>query len=371
MSFIYAKVYNFLVKSPLDHISAVSAVKQILDDHPKFAKDDLHEVILSSVNDALLHCADDNDRCQKICHIPSQFEVAYEGVLSLQKIEDSQMEEDLSNEAIQKNLRTLKTQLRKSRLPFANELVEKLAKFDTSVLSWKVPLASGVLYSESKEIKTLLPSSYESFMEPAENMKVPTPSFVEELCNEFVENLSDENLTDNSIPLLSHNGEGIWENPAFNKKFLKSQSEGTYVNNIVVPIIRAALKDLPFKNAVFVSIAEWQSMASKDRRGDYGKWPDVMLLVRYKQKTHELIYTECSRIQVATQMLHLSVLIRDEDQIHRLYPLRSVEIPVHLTKSSQKLINFVDTLLLIRLRKKNEFNDIVSMSTIPSIGDDN
>ncbi|CAG8805288.1 23404_t:CDS:2, partial [Gigaspora rosea] len=205
--------------------------------------------------------------------------------------------------------------------------------------------------------------SYESFMEPAENMKVPTPSFVEELCNEFVENLSDENLTDNSIPLLSHNGcmkrlkqfygelQGIWENPAFNKKFLKSQSEGTYVNNIVVPIIRAALKDLPFKNAVFVSIAEWQSMASKDRRGDYGKWPDVMLLVRYKQKTHELIYTECSRlvcIQVATQMLHLSVLIRDEDQIHRLYPLRSVEIPVHLTKSSQKLINFVDTLLLIR-----------------------
>lgn len=50
-------------------------------------------------------------------------------------------------------------------------------------------------------------------------------------------------------------------------------------------------------------------------------------------------------VQVAAQILHLSVLIRDEDQIHRLYHLRSVEIPIHLTKNSQKLIDFVDTLL--------------------------
>ncbi|CAG8709893.1 36272_t:CDS:2, partial [Gigaspora margarita] len=348
MSFIYAKVYNFLVKSPLDHISAVSAVKQILDEHPKLAKDNLQEVILFSVNDALLHCADD-------------------------RID----EEDLNNETIQKNLRTLKTQLRKSKHPFAKELSEKLAKFDTSTLSWKVPLASGVLHSESKEIEALSFDSYKSFMEPAENMKVPTPSFVEELCNEFAENIN-ENIIDTSIPVLSHNGlmkegeavlrgvtsrilgmlEGVWENPAFDKKFLKSQSEGTYVNNIIVPMIRAALKDLPYKESVYVSIAERQNLASKDRRGEYGKRPDVMLLVRYKQKTHELVYAECSRlvcdekkieddrtklwrelndgmnwtsksckidsdqfgilgIQVAAQMLHLSVLIRDETQIHR------------------------------------------------------
>ncbi|KAF0553182.1 hypothetical protein F8M41_020566 [Gigaspora margarita] len=276
------------------------------------------------------------------------------------------MQEDLTKEAIEKNIRTLKTQLNGSSLHFADELSAALDGIE-SKLSWEMPLASGVLYSQSKEIEELGAD---------ENRKVPTPSFVAELCNKFIENISDDDITDVSIEELSHDNcmkesdevlqevtsrileilETVWEAPAFSKRFIKSQSEGTYVTDVIVPIIRAALKNLPIKNSIFVSTAERQSIASKDRKGEYGKRPDVMLIAKYKNKTHELIYAECSRpinsdqfgilgVQVAAQILHLSVLIRDEDQIHRLYHLRSVEIPIHLTKNSQKLIDFVDTLL--------------------------
>ncbi|RIB25839.1 hypothetical protein C2G38_403387 [Gigaspora rosea] len=136
-----------------------------------------------------------------------------------------------------------------------------------------MPLASGVLYSKSKEIEEL--GSNASFMEPAENIKVPTPSFVAELCNEFVEKISDDEITDVSIEELSHDNcmkecdevlqevtskiletlETVWETPAFIKRFIKSQSEGTYVTDVIVPIIRAALKDLPIKKSIFVSTA--------------------------------------------------------------------------------------------------------------------
>jgi hypothetical protein len=43
----------------------------------------------------------------------------------------------------------------------------------------------------------------------------------------------------------SHN----WSNPAFAPEFIKEQSEGTYVTDIIIPSIRAALKGLPFKQS--------------------------------------------------------------------------------------------------------------------------
>lgn len=73
------------------------------------------------------------------------------------------MQEDLTKEAIEKNIRTLKTQLNGSSLHFADELSAALDGIE-SKLSWEMPLASGVLYSQSKEIEEL--GSNASFMEP-------------------------------------------------------------------------------------------------------------------------------------------------------------------------------------------------------------
>ncbi|RIA78819.1 hypothetical protein C1645_842264 [Glomus cerebriforme] len=78
-------------------------------------------------------------------------------------------------------------------------------------------------------------------------------------------------------------------------------SEGTYVTNVIVPLLRATLEDLP-NGCICLSTAERQSLASKARKNSrtnkerMGKKPDVMVFNQYAEKTFELVYVESSRI---------------------------------------------------------------------------
>ena len=136
-------------------------------------------------------------------------------------------------------------------------------------------------------------------------------------------------------------------------------------------LIRAILKNLPFKLSAFISTSERQSIASADRKGEgkMGRRPDIMYVIKHKGVFFELMYVECSLlhcserkkkddeiklwrecndgmywvrkvvkpdkdqfgivgVQIAGNMLHLNVLIRDGLEIHRYYHLQSAEIPV-------------------------------------------
>ncbi|CAG8462085.1 2036_t:CDS:2 [Ambispora leptoticha] len=182
--------------------------------------------------------------------------------------------------------------------------------------------------------------------------------------------------------------ESVWRNPAFGEKFAKSQNERTYVTDIIVPVVKASFKKPPIKSFAFVSTAERQSIASKDRRGKTGKRPDIMFMVKRGRKIYELMFAECSRlfcdkekeendwvklwrqmndgmywvhkgckpkkdefgiigIQVAGQKLHLYVLIRDGDGVDKLFRLHSVDIPIQFT-DRDTVYNFVEALLLLR-----------------------
>jgi hypothetical protein len=44
-----------------------------------------------------------------------------------------------------------------------------------------------------------------------------------------------------------------WKSSAFSPEFAGSISEGTYVSNIIVPAVRASLKNFPFEQSSFVS----------------------------------------------------------------------------------------------------------------------
>jgi len=52
-------------------------------------------------------------------------------------------------------------------------------------------------------------------------------------------------------------------------------------------------------------------------------------------------------VQIAGNMLHLNVLIRDDCNIHRYYRLQSAEIPVRIS-DVDVVTKFVETLLLLR-----------------------
>ncbi|RHZ69711.1 hypothetical protein Glove_280g68 [Diversispora epigaea] len=238
---------------------------------------------------------------------------------------------------------------------------------------------------------------------------VPIPR-IEDMCKRFVSNFLSENLT--SLPYdLSHakdwkEGEdkleevtlkiletlrSVWRNPAFRSEFISTMNEGTYVNNIIVPLINACLFNNHFGESAFITTFERQSVASADRRGDgrVGRRPDIMFISKEDDKFYELMYAECSRvictkqkeedddiklwrecndglywaqksrrlekeqfgiigIQVAGCKLTLNVLIRDELEIHRYYKLHETEIPIRYSNDPSILADFIYTLLLFR-----------------------
>src|SRR4051812_27582690 len=127
------------------------------------------------------------------------------------------------------------------------------------------------------------------------------PPIIQEKCNEFVENFIERGI-DSLSQKLVHNGKwketneelaevtsrilstlnDTWNNQAFDPEFAKLQSEGTYVNNVILPAIRTTLKCLPLGKFTFVSSSERQSSASADRKGDgrLGRRPDIMFVMK-------------------------------------------------------------------------------------------
>ncbi|CAG8555083.1 8114_t:CDS:2, partial [Acaulospora morrowiae] len=92
-------------------------------------------------------------------------------------------------------------------------------------------------------------------------------------------------------------------NSAFNLEFAESQSEGTYVNNVILPTIQATLKCLPLGKSTFVSSSECQSSVSVNKKDDgwLGKRPDIMIIMKHNGKNYKLLYTECSCLTCTTQ----------------------------------------------------------------------
>ena len=235
------------------------------------------------------------------------------------------------------------------------------------------------------------------------------PPIIQEKCNQFVENFIARG-TDSLPRKLTHDGawkesneelaevasrilgtlNDAWNNPAFDPEFAELQSEGTYVNNVILPAIRATLKGLPLGKSTFVSSSERQSSASADRKGNgrLGRRPDIMFVMKHGEKNYELLYTECSRltctaqkekydevklwreandgmywtrksckpdkdefgiigVQVAGKKLRLSVLIRDMSEVHRYYHLHESEIPIQRSTPSA-IAKFIKTLLILR-----------------------
>jgi hypothetical protein len=170
------------------------------------------------------------------------------------------------------------------------------------------------------------------------------------------------------------------------------QSEGTYISDIILPLLRSALRGLLNGN-ICLSTAERQSIASKARRNAgvaeerMGKKPDIMGIMKQAEKILELVYVEssciiCTKskkkddevklwretldgmsfiealcrpvgnqfgvmgIQVAGTTIYLNVLVKDPAGIPRYFHLDSAEIPLIPHKLHTK--SFIRLLLTLR-----------------------
>ena len=83
---------------------------------------------------------------------------------SLQDFKVARQEEELTIETIEKNLQTLKGDLKKIKAQYANILRKRLGNVNPSELSWHDPLASQILSSEMEMVKKLPEEDYKSFM---------------------------------------------------------------------------------------------------------------------------------------------------------------------------------------------------------------
>ncbi|CAG8735260.1 11345_t:CDS:2, partial [Cetraspora pellucida] len=132
-----------------------------------------------------------------------------------------------------------------------------------------------------------------------------------------------------------------WKNLAFSSELRSSQNEGTYVTHVIAPSIRAVLKDLPFGKSSYISMAEKQSVASAERKGEgyLGKKPDTMFILNQEERETndgmDWVRNKCKPakgkfgivgIQEAGNVLKLNVLVRDEADENAEHKVRIEEL---------------------------------------------
>ncbi|CAG8617992.1 4159_t:CDS:2 [Paraglomus occultum] len=402
---LHTKLYNFLSTVEEEAITTGSVIYQVMEEDPRISKNDLKNIIEYAVTYVNQQNTRGSSRYMTLLEILPEFDVSYKAVNSLRvigavKIND---EEPLSSDQIRSNINKLKSKLKKITNTLYQCLFSAVSNIPISKLTWKDPLGSQVISDRSDVVKSLPKHLQDSFMKPVREM-VPQslPPIIENTCDEFVKKFVTHNKR---LPqALLHDGNversNSWNNPAFGPEHAESLNEGTYVTNMIVPALQASLKNLPYGKTCYITTFERQSIASADRRGEgqSGRRPDIIFIMKDKNKKYELMYSECSRLfcspqkieddvklwretndgmywvyksrrpekdqfriiglQVAGSLLRLSVLIRDGANVDRYYHLHESKIPVQYSDSAI-VAKFIETLLITR----NIL--IVNMSLLP------
>ncbi|RHZ84087.1 hypothetical protein Glove_85g72 [Diversispora epigaea] len=321
-------------------------------------------------------------------------EVIYKNIVGLDAVKGLSMEQedtpDHSREEIDRNLRALQLKLgapiANTDISLYNALKTNLNSIDRSELIWRDPETNIIIANDSVLIKNLGQRQMLVFLESRESMKCVLPTFITSRCIEFLNNFNRVNVP-NALRNIVHNKEWKEErlkliertDPFTTSEIRGTQSEGTYVMDIIVPLFRTSLEELP-NGDIFLSTAERQSMTSKARKSlgsneersihkiPIEKKPDVMVMAKYRDKIFELAYVESSRIlctrlkkeddlvklwretldgisfvgvayrptnnqfgivgiQVAGEDLYLNILIKDASRIPRYFYIDQVEIP--------------------------------------------
>ncbi|CAG8615392.1 9151_t:CDS:2 [Paraglomus occultum] len=387
---VFNRILDFMKDEPVKHITAGSVIYKGTEEDQTISKDELLKLTINAIRSIKNIAGEDSERFRKISNIPLEFECAYETICSLRDIKALKTSEQVpfNDDTIKKNIRSLQGKLLSDSSPLSVELYQNVKNIPITNLTWEDPLSSQVISDDSIVVKKLSPKQYQNFMKPARNMTTPLPDLIQDKCHEFVSGFSEE-YTDDLCIKLTHNGEwkesdetlirvtqdildavaNVWMNPAFGPELMKTQSEGTYVTDVIIPSIRASLKGLPYRQSAFISTAERQSIASADRKGDgyFGKRPDFIDIkkredeVKLWRETNDGMFwvrQGCKPekdqfgivgIQVAGTEIQLNVLIRDNLDVHRYYHLKKTQIPIQWSDPTlSTLPEFVELLLNLR-----------------------
>ncbi|GES74930.1 hypothetical protein GLOIN_2v1776328 [Rhizophagus clarus] len=404
MANLVAKIKELLVCDSLDALCGASVIYLTIEDNVLPPYNKVRELVDRAVNSSLMKI-DNLERRTKVLEILPQMENRYRSIISLKAIKAlNTLQEaflDYTREEIDQNIRVLKSKLSSPLTESDASLYDSIKKNLESIesdLTWRDPEVSTVLSDESPLVQILKTRQKRHFLEPHERMKCELPREIIFKCVEFTNNfhrgqtsnnfrnaIHDKTWKETGLELEKRTEQilsifaEIWNNPASTTSESRSkQSEGTYVTNIIVPLLRATLEDLPSRY-ICLSTAERQSLASKARKNAGAdkkrmekkpELPDVMVLDQYVDKIIELIYVECSRIVcsatkkandevklwretldgasfVAGTTIYLNVLMNDTSGIPRYFHLDYADIPLD-SNSPKRIKSLVRLLLTLR-----------------------
>ncbi|CAG8575266.1 1880_t:CDS:2, partial [Paraglomus brasilianum] len=413
-----ARINTLLLEGPIDAICSATVVYLTMENGNIPPYDVVKDLAHRAVNSALTKI-DDDERKAMISEVLQGMKNGYRNVVGLNAIRGLNMVYYSAMNAIAQNLHNEEPELDQTRDKIEENvdlLKEKLKHpiLETDVLLYSalrkevndINLA-GLSWTDHEANMVL---SDKSTIQPRENMRCTLSEQVASTCDNFIENFAQKDVS-KDMKNVFHNrrwkesdstlvqvGE-IWSNPAFaTRTSRREQSEGTYITDVIIPLLRASLVDLPIDH-ICLSTAERQSAASKARRkaevgsGRRGKSPDIMAIERWEEKVIELLYVESSRvvctdkkanddyvklwretldgvnyvsslmqnqfgivgIQVAGEMIFLNVMMNDTCGIPRYFHLCEAEIPLTVSKSSgvKTLVHLLLTLRNILLVNKS------------------
>ncbi|CAG8750143.1 34214_t:CDS:2, partial [Racocetra persica] len=366
---LQTKISNFLMSEEESLITTTSVIYQGIEEEPWISEDELRSIVDQAVRIASNFCEDGSLRQSKLLRIlpetdaETSFGIAFEGVCSLRDLGVVKInkEKPLNLDQIKDNIEKLKGKLNRDSSSLYKRLYSDVVKKPVEELSWKDPLASQVISDESDIVKNLPRDIKKGFNKISRNMVPAQRPIVQELCREFIEDFRcDEKLK----PKWTHNKswkeseettscvvkeilsilKNIWNNPAFKPEVAKTLNEGTYQSTVIVPLIQVVLKNLPVGDSFFISTSEKQSIASANRKGEGVN--DGLYWVRQSLNPDKEQFGIVG-VQVAGNIFHLNVLVRDKVNVHRYYHLQPVEIPVQF--SAEGVVSrFIETLLVLR-----------------------
>ncbi|PKC54875.1 hypothetical protein RhiirA1_505154, partial [Rhizophagus irregularis] len=269
---VTAKVEKLLLEGPLDAICSATVIYQTMNRNDLLPYEEVIKIVESAVKSSLERIRD-FQRKESVMEVLTKMKSGYKSILGLNKIKvlDTNKEStpDTTEEEIKKNIEMLNEKLKHplgdDDGPLYSALKKTVENIVLSDLTWRDPVANMVLSDNSYIVTGLHRKLKPIFMEPCNKMKCTPPKLVVKKCEDFLENfevLSTHKIVENAkhdnkwkeddSDLLKITGRildvlgEIWSSPIYATSTSRNkQSEGTYITDVIVPLLRASLANLP------------------------------------------------------------------------------------------------------------------------------
>ncbi|RHZ89334.1 hypothetical protein Glove_16g109 [Diversispora epigaea] len=340
MSILISKIETLFLEGSLEAICFATIIYLTRKGTTILSLNEIKGFTEHTVN-ASLEKISDFERRMKVL----EMEIIYKNIVGLNAVKELSVEQEaISNhlrEEIDRNLRALQSKL---GAPIADTdiflysaLKTNLISIDHSELTWRDPEANMIIADDSVLVKNLGQRQMQVFLKPPDVSKV---------LRNVVHNKKWKEKESKLIKRTNHIL-GVWNNLAFASSEIRGiQSKGTYVTDIIVPLLRASLEDLP-NGDIFLSTAERQKRST--HKTPIGKKPDVMVMAKYGGKIFEIAYVESSRILCTRSK-------REDDSVEKPFTKNTswrVEPLIRLLLTLRNIIIVNQSLLIQALEQAN------------------